>query len=509
MKTGNDERQSRADGGLNFRRSAIQGTVVTGAGTVIKAILQVLAIVVLARLLTPDDFGIMAMVFPIIALATIFQQAGLGVATLQRQTISDQEQSTIFWLNLLIGTLTGALVVAISPLVADFYGEPRAQLLTAAAGALMVLGALSSQHLIRLNRTLAFKRLALIDIASLAIGTFLAIAFAYFTASYWAVFLLTFGTAASSCLMAWLLSDWRPGRTAPIRQVRDLLAFGVNVTASNFATYFGQNVDKILIGRVLGATPLGLYERAYKVVLLPILFVHMPMFRVLVPMLSQSREDLERYRRLFITGFQVSLLLTWPGTLLLIFAASEIVVIVMGEPWLAAAPIFSWLAIATLGQLATGPLSIIFISQNRSRDALISSIASSVFLSLAFVVGLKWGVVGVAASFAIAELVRTPAILWYATRVGPVSLRDMGKALAPFLLLTLLAAAAALQWGRTLENADSPVLVVSVAGAAAYGLAFVCLFLTATSRTFLSEIWTAVRAVVQSKVRKPATISVS
>lgn len=481
----------------------------TGSSTAIKALLQVLAIVVLARLLTPEDFGIMAMVFPVIAFATIFQQAGLGVAALQRQAISDQEQSTLFWLNLLVGTLTGALVVAISPFLADFYAEPKVQMLTAAAGALMVLGALSSQHLIRLNRGLAFSRLALIDVVSLFIGTSLAIAVAYFTGSYWAVFMLTFGTAVSSCLMAWFLSGWRPGPTAPIRQVRDLLAFGVNVTASNLATYFGQNVDKILIGRMLGAGPLGLYERAYKVVLLPVLFVHMPMFRVLVPMLSQSRDKPERYRRLFILGFQLSLLLTWPGTLLLIFAANEFVLIVMGQAWLDAAPIFFWLAIATLGQLATGPLSIIFISQNRSREAFIVSLASSLFLSLAFVVGLQWGVIGVAASFAIAELVRTPALLWYAVRTGPVSLRDMSAALAPFLLLSVLGTAAALQWGRAVKDFDTPWLIIAVAGAAIYGLAVLCLLLNRIGRTFLAEVWALAQSVVRSNVRKPGGTSAS
>lgn len=496
------DRQSSSPVRVNFRRSAIRGTVVTGAGAVIKALLQVLAIVTLARLLTPEDFGIMAMVFPIIALATIFQQAGLGLAALQRETISDEEQSTVFWLNLLVGTITGAIVVAISPFIADFYAEPRVQMLTAAAGALMVLGALSSQHLINLNRTLAFSRLALIDIVSLSVGTFLSIAVAYLTGSYWAVFLLSFGTAASSCLMAWLLNDWRPGRRAPISQVRDLLVFGANVTASNLAAYFGQNVDKILIGRELGAVPLGLYERAYKIVLLPILFVHNPMFRVLVPMLSQSRDNPERYRRLFILGFQLSLILTWPGTLLLIFATSEIVMIVMGEQWLGAAPIFFWLAIATLGQLATGPLSIIFVSHNRSREALISSVASSLFLSLAFIVGLRWGLVGVAASFAIAEMVRTPVMLWYATRIGPTSLRDIAQALAPFLLLTVLGASAVYQWGQALQSIGNPWLVVAVGGAITYGLAVLCMLLNRTSRTFLAEGWTAVRSVVRSKVGK-------
>lgn len=487
-----------------LRRSAISGTIVTGTATALKAFLQVLAIVVLARLLTPEDFGVMAMVFPVIALATIFQQAGLSVAVLQRESISDQERSTIFWINVLAGTLLGALLVAISPLLAEFYGEPRVQMLTAASGAIMILGALTSQHMITFARELSFGRLAVIDVLSLTIGTSLAIATAYLSGSYWAVFLLTFGTSASTCLLAWTLSKWRPGRTAPLRQVRDMVVFGAHITAANLATYLGQNVDKILIGRVLGATPLGLYERAYKVVLLPILFVHMPMFRVLVPMLSQNRQDAERYRRLFILAFQLSLLLTWPGTLILILASSEIIMIVMGEQWSAAAPIFSWLAVATLGQLATGPLTMLFVSQGRSREALVSSVASSFLLALAFAIGLRWGATGVAASFAAAELVRTPIMLWYATRSGPVSLRDLALALAPFLLLAALVILIGTFWTSAVEGSGNPQILISFGVVTAYATALVCLLLNQAGRRFLAELIAAVRSVFGSGSSEPS-----
>ncbi len=467
-----------------------------------KVLLQVLAIVVLARLLTPEDFGVTAMVFPIIALATIFQQAGLSVAVLQRESISDEERSTIFWINVLAGTLLGALLVLISPWVADFYGEPRVQMLTAASGAIMILGALTSQHTNILTRELRFGRLALIDVLSLTIGTSLAIGTAYLTGSYWAIFLLTFGTIASTCLLAWMLSRWRPGRTAPLRQVRDLLVFGANITVANLATYFGQNVDKILIGRVLGATPLGLYERASKVVLLPILFVHMPMFRVLVPMLSQNRQAAERYRKLFVTAFQFSLLLTLPGTLVLIVASAEIITFVMGEQWVAAAPIFSWLAVATLGQLATGPLTMLFISQGRSREALVSSVASSFFLTVAFVVGLQWGVTGVAASFAIAELMRTPLMLWYATRTGAVSLRDLSLALLPFVLSAALMIPAGAFWASVVEQSGNPLVAIGLAVAAAYAVTFACLLLNRSGRGFLGELTSAARSVLGGKSGK-------
>jgi PST family polysaccharide transporter len=466
---------------------------VTGGGTLAKALLQVLAIVVLARLLTPEDFGIMAMVFPIIAFASIFQQAGLGMAVLQRDSVSDEELSTIFWTNVGMGLLVGALLVGVAPLVAYFYGEPRVLALTAASGALMVVGSLTSQHIILMMRKLEYGRLALLDVLSLAVGTVLAVVVAYVFDTYWAIFLLSFGTTASMCLLAWGLGGWRPGRLAPIRQVKDVLFFGGNITASNLATYFGQNLDKILIGRWIGAVALGNYERAYKVVLLPVLFVHMPLFRLLVPMLSQSKHEPDRYRRLFILGYQLSLLITVPGTLLLVLAAPQVVVFVLGEQWLSAAPIFSWLAVASLAQLIIGPLNMIFVSQGRAREAMLSSVVSSLYTSLAFVIGLPWGVTGVAAAFAISELVRAPAMLWYATRVGPVTMRDSTLALTPFLLATAICAAGFLWVQDATEARGSVLLFILAAGAVAYALTLLCMLMNEVSRTFLREVTSILR----------------
>ena len=368
----------------------------------------------------------------------------------------------------------------------------------------MVLSGLSSQHIILLMRRMAFGRLAVMDLASLTFGTCLAIAWAYFFDSYWAIFLLSFGTNASLCVLAWTLDAWRPGRAAPLRQVRDVLVFGGNTTMAEFATYWGHNLDKILIGRFIGSVALGYYERAYKVVLLPVLFVHMPLFRVLVPMLIKSRDDPKRYRRLFITGFQLSLFVTLPGTLLLIVAAEEFVGFVLGEQWLAAAPIFSWLAVATLGQLATGPLSMIFVSQDRAREGMISSVVSSLFASLAFVVGLSWGAIGVAMAFAISELIRAPALLWYATRVGPVSMRDTASALLPFLLTVVFATSVVYWYRQSLAPNANFLLFVAVSAAIAYGLLLVCLLLNRTSRAFLGEMAAVVRTALPAGTKRAA-----
>ena len=472
----------------SYRRAGAIGALSTGAGTLVKASMQVVSILALARLLTPHDFGVMAMVFPIIGFAAVVQEAGLGWAVLQRVKISERELSTMFWLNVTLGLFLSLLFVALAPLAASFYGEPRVTALTMASASLLMLAALATQPMAILNRNLKFGQMATIDAVSITVGTALAIGVAYATHSYWAIFLLNFGSALSSCLLAWIFSRWRPGARSSLREVIDLVRFGGDITVSNIASYFGRNLDNILIGRVWGATALGFYERAYKIVLLPILYIHMPLFRLVVPMLSQTRDDPARYRRIFMMAFQGSLLLAVPGVVLIAAATQLIVSIALGPQWVSSAPIFAWLALACLAQLAVGPLTMIFISQSRSRDSVHSSIATSLVNVVAFLIGIHWGALGVAMAYALCEVARAPVMLWYATRTGPVGFRDALGGVVP-VLLGGIGCYLLLSTLDGLIGGISPVLKAILLAASAYGFMIPLLMLfNRKTRDFFREV---------------------
>lgn len=472
----------------SYGRAGVRGALSTGAGTIVKATMQVVSIIALTRLLTPRDFGVMAMVFPIIGFAAVVQEAGLGWAVLQRNEISERELSTMFWLNVALGLLLSLMFVALAPLAARFYGEPRVTALTMASASLLMLAALATQPMAILNRNLRFGLMATIDAASLTVGTVLAISVAYLTHSYWAIFLINFGTSLTGCILAWLFSRWRPGKRAPLRQVIDLVRFGGHMTVSNVASYFGRNLDNILIGRVWGAIALGFYERAYKIVLLPILFVHMPLFRLVVPMLSQTRDNADRYRRIFMLSFQGSLLLAVPGVLLLAAATELMVSIAMGPQWVDSSPIFAWLTLACLAQLAVGPLTMIFVSQARSRDLVHSSIATSLYNVAAFLIGIQWGALGVAKVYAIGEVFRAPVMLWYATRVGPVSFRNALGGVVPFLFAGLICYALLVFFDHSMANAIHPFIKALLGVLIAYGTMVPLMLLSPSMRFFFREL---------------------
>jgi PST family polysaccharide transporter len=205
-------------------------------------------------------------------------------------------------------------------------------------------------------------------------------------------------------------------------------------------------------------------------------------------MLSVAREEPERYRRIFLLAYQSSLLLTVPGVVLLVAAAREVVSLVMGQQWVGGAPIFALLAVGSLAQLATGPLTMLFVSQGRAREAMISSIVTSIFLSCAFVIGLPWGAAGVAAGFALGELIRTPFMLWYACRSGPVSFADTWRVIWPFVAVVALAYLLVTLMAAWIDGLANPFLFAVAAASAAYAVAVPCLLLNGTGRRYLGEM---------------------
>lgn len=423
----------------SFRSVAISGAFLTGIGQFARFGLQAAAIFILARLLSPSDFGVTAMVFPILVFANVLQEAGLGAALIQRQTLTPGELGTLFWLNSAFGLLLGLILLAVAPLVADFYDEPRAAALTAASAALVVIGALGAQPISLLNRDMQYGRLAIVDTVSQAVGFTLAVAVASVWHSYWAIWLMSAGQITTSAVVGWMLGGRPPTKLAPVREVADMLRFGGHLTTFNIFNHFGRNLDNVLIGWRWGEEALGFYNRAYRLLLLPLLVVSSPLQRIVVPILARTRDDAVQHRRAYLSTLQIALLLTVPIVTLLVAAPSNAILVILGPGWDGAASIFAWLGIASMVQLLTNSFGWIYISQGRARDMMLAGAVSSVWISAAFVIGLPWGARGVAAAYAISELIRTPLLVWWVTRQGPVRWRDMAGAVLPFVPAVALA----------------------------------------------------------------------
>jgi O-antigen/teichoic acid export membrane protein len=303
-------------------------------------------------------------------------------------------------------------VLAGSPLVASFYGKPELTPVTAALSLSLLISGLTIQHQALLRRHMRFGTLAAIQIASYVANLFVTILLALAGWRYWALVGGTLTTALSSTVLTFLFCPWVPGRMKKGTGIRDMLRFGGHLTGFNFVNYLSRNADNLLIGKFLGADALGLYAKAYSLLMLPIAQINSPLAAVAVPALSRLQNDPQRLRAYYRKGLTLASMLGMPVVVFSFVKADEIVRVVLGPRWADAAVIFRVLAVAAFVGTTNGAgSSWIFVALGNVRRQFLTSIPRVIFLVGAFIVGLRWGIVGVATALSIYTLlVRIPTV---------------------------------------------------------------------------------------------------
>jgi O-antigen/teichoic acid export membrane protein len=422
-----------------FGRIALRGGLLTGGAQGIKIAVQFFSVVILARLLAPEDFGLVASVGPIVAFVGLFQNLGLQQAIIQRREITQRQLNQVFWVSALVGLCSSVIVAALAPAVAAFYGDTRMTGITLAAGLPLLFGSLAALPLALMNRRLKFGQLAVNDVITAVAGLLTTIAAAYAGLGYWSLVLGPAISALVALLAAWRVARWTPDRPE-LRLDREILSFGANLTGFNLVNFFARNLDTILIGKFAGAVELGYYDRAYKLLLFPLQNISQPLTRLMIPLMSRIQDDKPRFRDIYMETNWLLAAVTAPGIAALTCTSAQVVGILFGDRWLAVAPIFVWLGIASLTQPISSTTGWIFICQGQTRTMFRWGVYSSVVTVAAFIVGMRWGAVGVAAAYAISGYVlRIPVLAVLLHRLGPVSAGDFLIVQGLFIVSALLA----------------------------------------------------------------------
>ena len=450
------------------RRSA-RGGVVTLAAQALKFAIFTGATVVLARLLTPQDYGLVGMVTVFVSFVGMFQYLGLSTATIQWAELSHRQVSTLFWVNLALSASIALLIAASAPLVARFYGEPRLAAVTLGFAGAVVLRGLSIQHEALLARQMRFTALAANDLVALVAGLAAAVAAAQRGWGYWALVVNQLVMTGSTAAGVWAACGWRPGRPARGVGLRRMLSFGGGLTGFNLVNFIARNIDNLLIGRVWGAHQLGIYSRAYQILLLPLDQVNAPFGAVAVPALSRLQGAPERYRAAFLKAIEKIAMLTLPGVAFMVASADWLVLLMLGPQWGEAARVFTLLGAAAAAQPLTKGALWLFTTQGRTHEMFRWGLVGGAIAVASIVAGLPWGARGVAASYALTDLcVTTPLMFWFTCRKGPVRALDIYRAAGPSAcaaLCTLAAVAASRQWLEPLSLAARLAAAFAVAAA--------------------------------------------
>lgn len=485
-------------GPAKLKRRSVHGAAVSSLGQVVRFSFQFGTQIYLAHELSPAAFGLVAMVAPLLRFVQLFSDMGLLQAVIQRSTISHRELSALFWINLCTSTVLALMLIAASPLAGWLYGEPRIPGIMASLAVILILSGLAAQPMALMNRRMQFVPLAAIDVISTIIGAAAGIAAANWGAGYWALVAMQAGNSIAICALAWAFAGWRPTRPRREPGLRSLLGFGGNLTAYNVVAFFSESLDNILLGATTGSAPLGLYDRSSKIVMAPMVQIMVPFTRVSVPLLCRLEASTEKYRKAYLHLLQIALLVITPGLVCAAVLADQVIIVLLGPTWAAAAPIARWLGIGALVHPVLNSASWLFVSQNRAQQQLLWGSMGFVIIVISFLLGLPWGPLGVARSYSLCTwLLQVPLIVWAATRAGPVRLRDVASACSTAAIGAAAAAVALVLARNHLESAKIEGLIFAIL--LSYAVHGVVLTLVPGGRRFLRDSWSLRSAFVNPR----------
>ncbi|WP_445490477.1 lipopolysaccharide biosynthesis protein [Rhodopseudomonas sp. RCAM05734] len=421
---------------------ASRWAVLSVAAQLVKAVLLFGSQVVLARLLSPVDFGIVAMCVPVFSFLSIFNDLGLSQATVQRPGLTRNESNLIFWMNAGLGLTVAMAIAAVAPAAASFYGDSRVASVLVALSFVILVNSLSSQQIALLVRGIRPVPLLLIEILPVIGNVIASIATALHGFGYWSIVIGQATHAFMAGSIAWIASDFRPSWPRDLRKSIPILRFGAHLTGLSIGSFFAANLSPVLVGRLFGVIQVGLFDRAFKLVSMSYMQILAPISRIAETVLARLLDDDEQYRKAFMQIAEATLLVTLPGLLCIAIQSDAAVSLLYGPKWIDCSPIVSFFAFGSLmtplGTVATW----LMITQGRTARLLKYGLIGNVMSVLSLLVGISWGAVGVALSFAVFSIPIHGLTIWAATRDGPVSLARFTGMLLPIVGAIVAAAVA-------------------------------------------------------------------
>ena len=457
------------------RGKSVQGSAVSVGSQAVRFVLRTGSMVVLARLLTPEDFGLQAMVMVMTGFLALFRDAGLSAVTVQRDTVSHDQVSTLFWINVAIGVVLAVLLALASPAIAAFYRDSRLTSICTVSALAFLFHGVSIQHYALLQRQMRFVTLAVIETAAAAVGVAVGVGMALLTFGYWALVGMAIVTPLVTAIGCWASLPWIPGAPGRHREMRAMLSMGGTLTLNSMVMYLGYNAEKILLGRFWGAEALGVYGRAYQLISLPADLLMSGVATVAFPTLARLQDDSERLHRAFLRGYSVVVSLTIPTAVVCAVFADDIVQIILGPKWSEVVPVFRLMMPTILAFALINPFAWFLISSGQTRRSLRIAFLMAPVSILGAVLGLQFGPKGVA--LALSTMMTTlivPVIAW--ARLGTtMSGRDIWRALQGPLLAGSVATIVGLAMSRGLDVVVPTPADVILGAPLIYGVYFLVL----------------------------------
>ena len=351
------------------------------------------------------------------------------MATVQQEEVSSRQVGALFWLNARLNVAVALFMMAMAPVLAWFYGEARVVPITLVM-AVGVFGlGLAAQHQSLLTRQMRFGALTTIEVGAAALGAGAGIGAALAGAGYWALVLQFLVTSLVTTVAVWRACDWRP-RWADRRRkgadLRSMLSFGSYYTGFSVLTHIGRNLDRVLVGYISGAAAMGLYDRAYRWSLFPLNQLYTPLMSVAVAGLSRVQDDAARFRAYYRRGLLPVFALSMPVLAFALVEARAVILVLLGDQWLAAIPLFRLLCLAAFMETMNKVTKWLYLAQGQTERQFRWGLVYTPVMIAAVAIGANWGALGIAIGFTAGTTLLTYPTVAYCLKGVPLTLRDFG-----------------------------------------------------------------------------------
>jgi O-antigen/teichoic acid export membrane protein len=427
----------------DLRNKTIRAGFANVSGRAVKTLLRVISIMALARLLSPQDYGLVGEVTVFTGVLNMVSGFGLSAAAVQHDTMTEEKASGLFWINVLLGGSLTAIALALVPAIAAFYGEPQLRPIACVAAFGFLLNGAGVQHYALLHRQMRFSTSVLVDVMSMLATASIAIGMAVAGFGYWALVSMTISLPFATTLGLWLATGWIPGLPRRGTGLRSMIHFGGTMTLHGLVDFFAKSFGQVLLGRVWGAEILGIYGRANNLVALSTDNLNSTIGEVVFAALSRTRNEPERLRRYFIKGYSLVVSLTVPLAIVGALFADELTLVALGPKWADTAPVFRILTPSILAFAIANPLSWLMSSLGLVGRGLKMSLISAPLMIAGATIGLPYGARGVAFAYSTVTLLSALSFIAWAVHGTVIRVSDIFAALRPPFASSLAAAAVA------------------------------------------------------------------
>jgi Membrane protein involved in the export of O-antigen and teichoic acid len=403
---------------MNLRQNAVKGVVWSAITSWGRQVIAFIVFSLLARLLGPETFGLVAMASVFLAFIQIFVDQGFSEALVQRHELEPKHLDTAFWTNLGIGLLITGFCISTAGLIANLFSQPQLTPIIRWLSLSFLISALSKVQEAILRRNLAFKPLAIRSLVAVVAGGLCGVIMAFMGFGVWSLVGQQLTNGLVQILVLWWASDWRPGLNVSLRHFRELFSFGINVVVMNILEYVNIRADDFLIGYFLGPVALGYYSIAYRLMMIVLDLLTNTMNQVAIPLFSRLQKEPERMREAFYRVTELASLVSFPIYLAMAALAPELVRILFGTKWLPSIPVIQVLSLIGVLHSVFYFNGTVIIAMGKPSWKLMINLIYSIANFAAFIAVVHWGIVAVAAAYVIrGYLIAPPIELWSVWRL--------------------------------------------------------------------------------------------